>query len=878
MNTKAKRAAILTRVSTEEQVDGTSLGDQARLCQSLIESRGWEFTGKVYEDAGISGTVENRPALTEALRDAARGEFDVLVALNLSRLARKLYISAKVIDDLAELDVAFVSVQEAFIDTSSSAGRGVAGMFSSIAQMDRDSIVEKTARGQRAKGHAGLWPGGHPPFGWRLEGFKRTAHPVPDEREREVLAEAYRLLVTKRLNAFQVAARLNDAGLGPRKAREWNPESLRRVLANKTLATGVVIWGAPSQGQGGYLQRSHKTKVKRDGTPKWGDPIRIELPEPPLTPAQHKAIMRALASRSNRDKVASPVSRPLTGQVFGACGESYYGVTIKGKAPVMRCTGRRHLLGDAKCSCKQVAWEPLEARVWAAVSALLSDPARLEAMARQYLELPAEAGDGSQDATLLAAVERQIAKLETAQANAARELIRTDNPAPIRAALAEVERDLAGLRERREGYRALAASVQEQGEALRDLAALAERARGNLARMTEEQRREVYRILRVRVQMTGEIVSGADRVARPDGLVVSGVIDPRMWGGGDSSDGNGHGGVGPQPRFPAPSGGTTPSTPTNGEDRRDRVFGGGGAGLVGQQCRRPATGEGGEGVHVFLLSSWSPAGSRGSGAGHEGRRREHAEDQRCDAEEQEGGERAGAERQQEARGERRRPHTPLDARTVALVGGRGAEQFARGHSRRLREREDPVGAGSRVGACRLGDEPASAVDRGASGERDRQQLGVQSRGARPGLGPTQQRPRPAAGEEDEAETGPGAQRPRQGRDHDAEGVEAEGESEEEPRRRQPQHEAGGAGGFGERHADVVGCRRGILQRFGQGAQHLRQGCPDRRGHLPGGGEIAPFLPFGGDRLGEPLTAVDPPHDPRGDLLARLGQVPPCALR
>lgn len=182
-----KRASILTRVPTEEQVDGTSLRDQVRMCQALIEARGWEFTGKVYEDAGVSGTVENRPALTAALHDAAQGNYDVLVALNLTRLSRKQWISAKAIDDLSNLDVAFVSVQESFIDTTTSAGRGMAGVFSSFAQMHRDSIVEKTARGQRSKGENGGWPGGHPPFGWRLEGFKRTAHPVPDEREREVL-------------------------------------------------------------------------------------------------------------------------------------------------------------------------------------------------------------------------------------------------------------------------------------------------------------------------------------------------------------------------------------------------------------------------------------------------------------------------------------------------------------------------------------------------------------------------------------------------------------------------------------------------------------------------------------------------------------------
>lgn len=365
---KRKRAAILTRVSTEEQVDGTSLADQERLCRSLIESRGWEFTGKVYEDAGVSGTVENRPALTAAMQAAAKGEFEVLVALNLSRLARKLHISAKVIDDLAELDVAFASVQESFIDTTTSAGRAMAGVFSSFAQMDRDAIVEKTARGQRSKGERGAWPGGKPPFGWRLEGSKATAHPVPDEREREVLREAYRLLVTERLNAFQVAERLNDAGMLTRQAHHlatrpteknrslkpnpWNPESLRRIVANPTLASGVVTWGATPQGQGGMYPRSHKTKVRRDGTPRYGDPIRLVLPEPPFTQAEHRAILRALARRSNRGKATSPVSRALTGQVYGACGKPYYGVTIKGKAPVMRCTGRRHLLGEEKCTCR----------------------------------------------------------------------------------------------------------------------------------------------------------------------------------------------------------------------------------------------------------------------------------------------------------------------------------------------------------------------------------------------------------------------------------------------------------------------------------------------------------------------------------------------
>ena len=70
-----------------------------------------------------------------------------------------------------------------------------------------------------------------------------------------------------------------------------------------------------------------------------------------------------------------------------------------------------------------------------------------------------------------------------------------------------------------------------------------------LDQMTDEQRREVYRILRVRVQMTGEVVADERRVAQPEGLSVSGVLDPRLWGdesqGGGSEGGNGRGGPRP---------------------------------------------------------------------------------------------------------------------------------------------------------------------------------------------------------------------------------------------------------------------------------------------------------------------------------------------
>lgn len=73
------------------------------------------------------------------------------------------------------------------IDMSTPAGRDMRTMLAGFAEFERDTIVARTAAGQRAKGRAGGWAGSKPPFGWRLDGLKKDAQPVPDEREREVL-------------------------------------------------------------------------------------------------------------------------------------------------------------------------------------------------------------------------------------------------------------------------------------------------------------------------------------------------------------------------------------------------------------------------------------------------------------------------------------------------------------------------------------------------------------------------------------------------------------------------------------------------------------------------------------------------------------------
>ena len=117
-----------------------------------------------FADEGVSGSIGNRPALDELLTACRGGLIDAVVVHRLDRFGRSLRHLSNTLGELDEIGVQFVSVQEAF-DSQGSAGRLQRNILSSVAQFEREQMVERSRSGLRAKVEAGWWPGGPPPFG-----------------------------------------------------------------------------------------------------------------------------------------------------------------------------------------------------------------------------------------------------------------------------------------------------------------------------------------------------------------------------------------------------------------------------------------------------------------------------------------------------------------------------------------------------------------------------------------------------------------------------------------------------------------------------------------------------------------------------------------
>ena len=109
---------------------------------------------KVYEDNGVSGTKETRPALNELMNDAKKKKFNMVLVWRFDRFARSTKHLVTALHEFKHLGIDFISFQEN-IDTSSPLGEAIFTIISAMSTLERDIIAERVKGGlrkARAKG------------------------------------------------------------------------------------------------------------------------------------------------------------------------------------------------------------------------------------------------------------------------------------------------------------------------------------------------------------------------------------------------------------------------------------------------------------------------------------------------------------------------------------------------------------------------------------------------------------------------------------------------------------------------------------------------------------------------------------------------------
>jgi site-specific DNA recombinase len=217
------------RVSSSEQAtEGVSLASQRAKVGGYARLHDLELV-EVIEDAGASAKSLDRPGLARALAMLTRGEADALVVTKLDRLSRSVSDWDRLITDHFGPDAghALMSVGDS-IDTRTAAGRLVLNVLMSVAQWEREAIVERTRDAMRHKRSKGERLGTIP-YGSALGPDGRTLLPVPSEVEALALM---RQLADAGTTLRGIAAELDARGYPTKgNAARWSHVTVMKILA-----------------------------------------------------------------------------------------------------------------------------------------------------------------------------------------------------------------------------------------------------------------------------------------------------------------------------------------------------------------------------------------------------------------------------------------------------------------------------------------------------------------------------------------------------------------------------------------------------------------------------------------------------------------------
>lgn len=221
---------------------GESIENQIELCREYIRAHYGDDALEhlvVYEDEGFSGGNLNRPDFKKMMAAAKERKFRAIIVYRLDRISRNISDFSSLIEELARLDIAFVSIKEQF-DTGSPMGRAMMYIASVFSQLERETIAERIRDNMHELAKTGRWLGGTTPTGFESEGEEKV---TVDGKKKKTFklklvpqeAEIVRLiydLFTETNSLTMTEAELMKRRIATRNGNYFTRFSIKAILQN----------------------------------------------------------------------------------------------------------------------------------------------------------------------------------------------------------------------------------------------------------------------------------------------------------------------------------------------------------------------------------------------------------------------------------------------------------------------------------------------------------------------------------------------------------------------------------------------------------------------------------------------------------------------
>ncbi|MCT4593689.1 MAG: recombinase family protein [Anaeromicrobium sp.] len=346
------RVAVYARVSSDKEGQKDSIDYQKKFFDNYVREKGWEIY-KYYEDTK-TGTVENRKNYQLMLSDAQEGKFDIILAKELSRLARNQGLAME-LKKLLENNSIHLITMDGAIDTL----KGNTTMFGLYAwvyeqEVQRTSQRIKMTLKTRAKNGK---HNGSAPYGYKKEDGKLI---VSDDETADIVRRIFRGYLSGK--GFDAIARglYNDGirtpseVLGKSNASPlWHGSTVRKILENPHYT------GCLDQNREETISAVNKNRIDN---PLDKHSIVANTHEPIISKEDFETVKSLIASRRRKTEDGDKCSRPhqnvnlFTGLIYcDDCGKGYH---FKKNRRGYIC-GQYDKHGSKACSAKLVIEDEL---------------------------------------------------------------------------------------------------------------------------------------------------------------------------------------------------------------------------------------------------------------------------------------------------------------------------------------------------------------------------------------------------------------------------------------------------------------------------------------------------------------------------------------
>lgn len=223
------RAVAYCRVSSVEQIEGTSLMNQETQIRAYATMKGMELVD-VFVDGGVSGgkPLADRPAGRELVRTLESGRADTVIICKLDRGFRSASDCLNNVEAWEKQGVSLhiLNLGGQTIDTSTPTGKFFITVMAGAAELERNLIRERCNEGRKARRAEGKRIG-EIPYGWTLDTDGRSL--IEDPTEQEGL-ELIRSLRAAGHSLRQIATELNERGFRTKKGGSWHAGQVDSVL------------------------------------------------------------------------------------------------------------------------------------------------------------------------------------------------------------------------------------------------------------------------------------------------------------------------------------------------------------------------------------------------------------------------------------------------------------------------------------------------------------------------------------------------------------------------------------------------------------------------------------------------------------------------